>query len=158
MTVEDIIAALRQEVTEDGYILLDKLEAELRVNFWPSEVFNVAVELFGPAMHNQRSKQRAALDRRIRHALGEWRRRYGPILNTEQEAYASSVLCAALRNAEEAWKGLGKPKVPPLIALAQNRIADMVNHERVHDGFKRRDGRVNRRAEVEAMLANPRAA
>lgn len=151
MTVADIISALRQEVTDDGHILLDRLEVELKLHFWPGQVFETALELFGPALNNPKSRNRLSLDRRIRHALAVWDRKYGP-LNPEQEKYASSVLCAALRSGEEAWEELGRPKAPPLVACCLTRLADMVNHERVHDGFKRRSGRTDRKRDLEVLL------
>jgi hypothetical protein len=157
VTVSDLISALRAEVTDDGHILLDKLEVELKLHFWPGQVFEAAVELFGPALNNPKSRNRLSLDRRIRHALTVWDSKYRP-LTPEQEQYASSVLCAALRSGEEAWAELGKPKSPTLIACVLNRLADMVNHEKVHDGFKRRSGRTDRKADLQVLLGGEEAA
>ena len=143
MTPADIIKALRAEVTEDGHILLDRLERELRLSFWPGQVFETAVDVFGPAINNPQSRHRLSLDRRIRHALAVWGGKYGP-LNPEQEKYASSVLCAAIRSGKQAWAEQGRPKHPPVIAFVLKRLEQAVNHERVHDGFRKRDGRVKR--------------
>lgn len=152
MTVADIIAALRGEVTEDGHILLDRLERELRLRFWPAQVFETALDIFGPSINNPQGRNRLSLDRRIGHALTVWAGRCGGSLSPEQERYASSVLCAALRSGEDAWKSLGSPRAPSLMACCLTRLASMVNHEKVHDGFKRRSGRTNRRRDLEVLL------
>lgn len=143
MTVQDLIERLRAEVTPDGDLLLDQLATELKLYFWPGQVFDVACEIFGPALNNPKSRNRVSLDRRIRHALAVWNSKYGP-LNPEQEKYASSVLCGALRGGQAAWGELGRPEVPTQVACVLTRLSAVVNHERVHDGFKNRSGRTKR--------------
>lgn len=129
------MAALRDEVTEDGHILLDELVAELGLRLWPDEVFACAVDVFGPQLNNPKSRTRLSLDRKIGHAIRVWQERYGP-LNADQERYVSSVLCNAIRTGAEdrAAAAPGSSLIPFVLA----RIGRVLNHEVVHAGFKRR--------------------
>lgn len=132
-TVQQIIAALRDEVTEDGHILLDELEREALLSFWPEPVFEAARAIFGDVVFNRDSRTYVALDRRIRHALRTWEARYGPLVQ-EQRDYAHTVLIAALRRGSED-AGSDRRKLYPFV---QSRLGLSVNHEIVDAGFKRR--------------------
>jgi len=136
--IQEILSDLRHEVTADGEILLDKLVAELRGDAWlPDRMYETAVEVFGEQFHNRRARSRVALSRLAQHALRVWSEKYGP-LNAQQSAYADDVLSAALRSARRDAEGdTGK-----LFRFAQAQIGRMVNHERVHEGFRSRAGLV----------------
>ncbi len=131
MNKKEIISALRHEVTEDGHILLDRLEALLRTDAWlPEGTFAAAVRVFGSCMYAPTGKTRMSLARRVGHAYEVWTEKYGS-LNAEQEAYADEVLAACIRRADHTDN--------PFAAF-QYQIGQAVNHERVHEGFKRRGG------------------
>ena len=137
MTPLEIISDLRHEVTEDGHVLLDKLVAELAVQYLPQQTFNTAEELFGGSIYNPTSRTFQSLSRRAQHALRVWNERYGPFTQ-EQAEYADSVLAAALRTAARDAAG-DRSK---LFRFAQAQIGRMVNHETVHAGFLRRQNLV----------------
>ena len=133
MTQKEIIAALRHEVTEDGHILLDKLEAFLPSNAWvPELTFEAAVKVLGPQLHNPEGKTAKALTRRCRHALEVWTQKYGS-LNDYQMVYADEVLASCVLRADS-------EEVRTKFGYALYLIGQAVNHERVHEGFKKRGG------------------
>jgi len=138
MTTAEILSALRAEVTEDGHVLLDKLEAELGLEYLPAKTFAAAEELFGGAIFNPTSRTFQSLSRRVQHALRVWAEKYGP-LTQEQAEYADDVLAASLRKAARDAAG-DRSK---LFRFAQATIARSVNHEIVDQGFKRRAGLVD---------------
>jgi hypothetical protein len=146
--VADIIEALRAEVTEDGNILLDRLEAELNLTYWPQGVWETALDIFGPAVYSREGRTYKALDRRIRHALRTWDGQHGP-LTAEQNEYAAEVLQSALRKAQKDARGV-RGKLWP---FAQAQIGRMVMHERVHEGFRSRAGFVAVKDQLEKALA-----
>ena len=135
-TPRELISALRQEVTEDGHILLDRLEAQLFEGefFWPGEVMDVAVSVLGPAIYNPASRNRKTLGKLIEHALTVWRTRYGP-LNLAQDKYASDLLCSAFT---EGAKSASGARLDSPIAPIITRLKLLVNHDTVDGGFKRR--------------------
>ena len=143
MTTAELICALRDEVTEDGHVLLDKLEVEVGIQYLPEQTFSAALELFGEQMFNPSSRSYRSLSRRAQHALRVWSEKYGP-LTQEQAEYADSVLASALRKAARDAGG-DKSK---LFRFAQATIGRAVNHEVVHAGFLKRSGLV--RVEVPA--------
>jgi len=132
MTAAQIIEDLRHEVTEDGHILLDKLEKELKIErCWiPERTFEVAIQVLGRALYSDTSRTRKTLARRCSHALAVWREKYGS-LNAKQETYADEVLASCVLRAEDADNRF---------AAVQHNIAQVINHERVHEGFKKRGG------------------
>jgi hypothetical protein len=139
MSAAEIIEALRHEVTEDGFILLDKLEKELNIerSWLPEQTFDAAISVLGRALYSPTSRTRKTLARRVGHAFTVWREKYGS-LNASQEGYADEVLASCVLRAEGADNRF---------AAVQHNIAQVVNHERVHEGFKRRGGL--REAEIE---------
>ena len=152
-TVQELVDALRGFAPEiepydnEFHVLLDRLQTELKLRMWPGEVFDVAVEVFGPSINNVAGKTRRGLDRRIGHAQHVWAEKYGP-LNPRQERYSSSCLCAAIRaGAKDAQIARG-PKQPFVYA----RLDRVVNHEVVHAGFKNRRVVIDHSAELSEML------
>lgn len=133
VTSAEILSALRQEVTEDGHVLLDLLATELGLEHLPNRTFAAALEFFGPQLYNKNSRAYKSLHRRVEHALRVWAEKYGG-LNAKQADYADLVLEAALkRAAKDAAGDVGK-----LFTYAQAGIGRIVNHERVHQGFTSR--------------------
>lgn len=138
MTSAEILEALRQEVTEDGHILLDLLAIELGLQYIPQRTFDAALEIFGESIYNSKSRSYISLSRRVQHALRVWAEKYGG-LNPKQADYADVVLEAGLRRAARE-AGADKSK---LFQFAQAGIGRLVNHERVHQGFTSRATTVN---------------
>lgn len=70
---------------------------------------------------------------RAEHALWLWNDKYGP-LTSEQRLYAAELVCHALKKAgEQAADG-------DRYAFFHTELTALLNHERVHEGFKRREG------------------
>ena len=132
VTAASIINDLRDEVTEDGHILLDKLEKVLKIEraWLPESTFDAAINVLGRQLYSDTSRTRLTLARRVAHAYSVWREKYGS-LNAEQETYADDVLASCVLRSE----GAERP-----IAAALYNIDQVINHERVHEGFKRRGG------------------
>ena len=132
MNAEQIILALRDEVTEDGFILLGELEKVLNIerSWLPEQTFEAAVSILGAQLYQPDSRTRKTLARRVNHAFKVWREKYGS-LNADQEGYADDVLASCILRSESA----DRP-----IAAALYNIDQVINHERVHEGFKRRGG------------------
>lgn len=112
---------------------------------WPSGVWEVALAVFGPSIQNEKGQVRRTLDKKIGHAIREWQKRYGDPLNPEQEKYASSILCHAIRQGEEDARG----SVSPVYPFVYSKLDWLRNHDTVHEGFKRRMVTVD----VSAILA-----
>lgn len=134
MTTKELLSALEAEVTEDGYILLGRLRDELDGTFIPDGAFEAARELFGDQLYNAKARTYRALERRCRHALRVWNDKYGPVLSSEQEAYADELLTWAIRDGHARAAAAG---ARPL-QYVQASIGRLVNHERVDAGFKSR--------------------
>jgi hypothetical protein len=116
-----------------GIAHLNELESLLKKRIlWPPKTRAEAERVFGGAIHNPKGRTHQALDRRIRHALKVWSDRYS--MNPEQSEYADESLAWAIRQAE------GRP-VP--IASAHLHLEAIVQDDRIHAGFKRRDGGVD---------------
>jgi hypothetical protein len=111
------------------------LRERLDVDLWPELTFAAAKEAFGPAIYNTASRSYKALDKRIRHARRTWRDKFGP-LNAEQEQYADIILAHAIHFAAKDAATVGNPRM--LWPYVQNSITQLINHENVHAGFKRR--------------------
>lgn len=100
---------------------------------WPAGVFEVALDVLGPGVQNEGGRTRKTLDKKIAHCMEQWEKRYGSPLNAEQEQYASSILCHAFREGKR--DAGGAPTIYPFIYGSIDRLR---NHEKVHEGFKRR--------------------
>ena len=104
-------------------------------NGWPDEVGETAFSVFGPRVFNSQGRSFRLLNRRIRHALNTWEQKYG-VLNDAQEAYAGAVLSWAIRRGERDAAG-SRSNLYPYVLHA---LAEVVNHEKVDAGMKRRIG------------------
>lgn len=102
------------------------------VHEWPYAVFEAAYQSFGARIFNSQGRAFRALHRRVRHALVVWDDKYGP-LNASQELYAEKVLAKAILNAASRATSTAQ-----LFPFTQAALARMVNHDRVHAGFRRR--------------------
>ena len=112
---------------------VDDIEAELDLSYWPDAVFQAAEEVFGPAVYARTGRTYQALDRRIRHAFRTWEDKYGT-LSPRQTEYAAELLVHAIKKgAADAAGDRSK-----LYRFVQAGIGRVVNHERVHEGVKRR--------------------
>jgi hypothetical protein len=136
-SLDEILSALRAEVTEDGHILLDELENELLISYWPESVCEAAHLIFGDPVLNRDGRTYKLLDRRIRHCFRVWEDRHGP-LTPEQRTYAADVIIAAMRRGESDAAG-DRRKLYPFV---QHKLGLAVNHEVVDAGFVRRGGLV----------------
>jgi hypothetical protein len=144
----EIIAALREKVTEGGDALLDELVTELGLGYWPQETWECALGIFGGQLYNRSSRTFKALDRRIRHCLRTWDEQHGP-LNPDQQAYADACLASSLRkSAREA--GTRKNLWP----YCQAGLGRLVHHDRVQDGFVKRGNWVSMQKEIEEALGD----
>jgi len=113
--------------------------------FWPDAVMEAVATHVSPSVWNPESRTFKGLDKRICHTIAVWRNRYGP-LTVEQEEYMSDLLVWAVTSAAKEAGG-DKKKLYPFI---HTRIGNLVNHETVHDGFKKRAVAT---VDVSAMLA-----
>lgn len=129
---EGVVQALLQEL-EDRAIQREAAVENRDSHLWPQGIFDVALEVFGRGMYARNGRSYKTLDRRIRHALGVWDSKYGP-LNPEQEAYAVDVIVAVIRGAKRASQGDTKH----LWASTLDRLSRCVHDDRVHAGFIRR--------------------
>ena len=136
MTTLEILESIRDHANGQPNLesLVDELERELGLSYLPQRTFAAGAEIFGGSIYNPASRAHKSLSRRVQHALRVWAEKYGP-LTADQYEYADTVLEAALRRAAADAAG-DRSK---LFAYAQAQIGRVVNHERVHAGFKRRE-------------------
>lgn len=76
---------------------------------------------------------------RAEHALWLWNDKYGPLTH-EQREYACDLICHALKKAGE------RAEVGERYAFFHTELDSLLNHERVHEGFRRRAPRVDEEA------------
>lgn len=93
------------------------------------------------------SKTWTTVIERADHAIWVWNDKYGP-LNAKQREYAGDLIAHALQTAGK------QPKPGDHYAFFHTTLDSLLNHERVHTGFKSREEGVEVEGEVGEMLDN----
>lgn len=82
---------------------------------------------------------------RAEHALWMWNEKYGP-LSPAQRDYAVHLICDSLKKAREG------ATAGDHYAFFHQRLTTLLNHETVHEGFRRRGATYESVAELDAIL------
>lgn len=148
--ITSVLAALEEEVTPDGSILLARLKDLLDPDehWWPEQTFAEALRAFGNPIYSA-SAIRKSLDTRIYHTLNVWTKKYGP-LNAEQELYADQVLARCIAGGIEDAAG-DRIKRRTFVL---NNLSKAANHEVVDAGFKARADKTENLAPEIARILN----
>jgi hypothetical protein len=100
---------------------------------WPYGPYEAAYVVLGGGFLNSQGRTFKSLHRRVMHALEVWEEKYGPF-SFEQEMYASKLLEWAIRKGASDAQTNGVAPHPYIL----NLLAQLVNHEKSANGFKRR--------------------